>query len=96
MLSVMCRPEDKDRMISLIFKYTTTMGIRENEFNRHILSRRMQTDDTSFGPVGVKIAEGYGVKRIKYEDDDIRRIARDKGLSAAEIRTRLMTESDGE
>ena len=96
MLSVMCSPEDRDKMISLIFKHTTTIGVRENMFDRHILTRRTQTDDTSFGPVAVKISEGYGVKRIKYEDDDIRRIARDTGLSAGEIRTRLMTESDGD
>ncbi|MBR3545306.1 MAG: DUF111 family protein, partial [Oscillospiraceae bacterium] len=48
-----------------------------------------ETADTPFGPVRRKISEGYGVRREKWEYDDLARIAREKGLSIGEVRERL-------
>ena len=80
MLTVLCRPEDKEAMIRLIFRHTTTLGIRENLPHRYTLSRTQRTVDTPYGPVRQKCAEGYGVTREKYEYEDLAAIAREHQL----------------
>ncbi len=85
LLSVMCREEDKERMIRLIFQHTTTLGIRENISRRYTLSRTIETVSTEFGEVRKKVSAGYGVTRKKYEYEDIARIAREEKMSFADV-----------
>ncbi len=85
MLNVLCKPSDKDKIVETIFKHTTTIGIRENSFNRYVLNRSFRKLDTPLGEVGVKVSEGYGVKREKYEYDDLARIAKEQGMSVADV-----------
>ncbi len=89
LLSVICRPEDKGRMVQSIFKYTTTLGIREKLCPRYVLSRKVSERDTEFGKVRVKESFGYGVERSKLEYDDLAAIAREKGLSLEEVKSRI-------
>ena len=70
----------------LIFKYTTTIGIRELISERYILDRREDTLDTAYGTVRCKRVSGYGVERYKFEYEDLARIARECGISIAEAR----------
>lgn len=88
LLTVMTSDEEgeKDRMAGLIFRYTTTIGIREVISERHILDRSEKTLDTPYGPVRVKEVSGYGVSRSKYEYEDLARIASELGISLAEAR----------
>ncbi len=85
MLTVLCRPEDKAPLLRLIFRHTTTLGIREHTCHRHTLIRRAETVDTPYGPVNQKIAEGYGVVRKKYEYEDLAKLARAQGISLSEV-----------
>lgn len=80
LLTVLCRPEDKEAMLALIFRHTTTLGIRENLLRRYTLSRTEHTVQTPHGPVRQKCSEGYGVTRTKYEYEDLAAIARTQGL----------------
>ena len=89
MLCVLCRDDDKAALIHLIFKHTTTLGIREKAYSRHTLERRIETIETCFGPIRRKDAFGYGISRSKYEYDDLARIAREQGLSITEIKEKL-------
>ena len=84
-LHVMCTESVKDKMVELIFKHTTTLGIRENISRRYTLSRSMQKVQTPYGEVRKKISEGYGVTREKYEYEDLARIARERGMSIREV-----------
>ena len=90
LLTVLCREADKERMIHLLFKHTTTLGIRENFCTRHTLNRRNETVDTPYGPVRRKVSSGYGVERGKFEYEDIAKIAQAKGLSVLEILSELV------
>ena len=85
LLCTMCRVDDKDKMIRLIFKYTTTIGIREQISNRYTLKRSIKSVETSHGPVRKKISSGYGVQREKYEYEDLADIARKKNLSITDV-----------
>lgn len=89
LLCVMCKESLKDEILHLIFKHTTTIGIRQNISIRHILTRRIETISTEFGDVRVKISEGYGVKKQKLEYDDLSKIARENNLSIVEVEKRI-------
>ena len=84
-IHVICGESGKSSVVAAIFKYTTTIGIRENRMNRYILERSVETVDTKYGPVRRKISKGYGVERSKYEYDDLARIARERGVSISEL-----------
>ncbi|MCL2182231.1 MAG: nickel pincer cofactor biosynthesis protein LarC [Chitinispirillia bacterium] len=80
MLSCLCGNAVKDRMVSLIFKHTTTLGIRETICRRYTLQRESTEIQTKYGPVRVKSAEGYGAKKSKPEYGDIAKIAQENNL----------------
>ena len=81
LLTCMCRCNDKEKMVSLIFKHTTTLGIRESISKRYTLTRTMKEHETPYGVVREKVSEGYGVVRGKLEYEDLAKIAREQGMS---------------
>jgi len=84
LLTVICSPEDRQRMAELLLRYTTTIGVRESLKSRYVLARSIETLDTPYGPVRIKRSEGYGVTREKLEYEDLARIAREQGASLRE------------
>ena len=76
-------------MIQLIFKHTTTLGVRENISRRYILARSIETMATEYGEVRKKVSTGYGVTREKYEFESLARIAREQKISLAEVAERI-------
>ena len=89
LLCVMCQESKKEIILQTIFKHTTTLGIRENISRRYFLDRHIETLKTEFGDVRVKLAQGYGVTRRKFEYEDLAKIARDTGMSIEEVTERL-------
>ena len=89
LLRVLCRAAQRESVVAALFRYTTTLGIREQETRRYVLSRRVETVETAFGPVRRKVSEGYGVVRAKWEYEDLARIARETGRSLREIEAAL-------
>jgi len=81
MLTVLCREADKATLLPLIFKHTTTLGVREKVCNRYTLTRKTDVVQTPYGPVRQKIATGYGVERRKCEYEDLAKLARENDLS---------------
>jgi uncharacterized protein (DUF111 family) len=81
----MCRSELKDKMISLIFKHTSTLGIRENVSRRHVLQREQTTVYIKNKPVRIKTSYGYGVRKSKPEYEDIAKIARENDISIQDV-----------
>jgi uncharacterized protein (TIGR00299 family) protein len=55
-LSVLCKPEDMGRLSELMFRETTTLGIRVNRLERMALDREVVKVETSWGEVEVKVA----------------------------------------
>lgn len=78
LLTVLCKPDCREKMVREIFRHTTTLGIREAEFRRYTLERRIGTVQTPYGPVREKTASGYGVSRSKPEYEDLAKIAREQ------------------
>lgn len=84
-ICVICRQEKKEAMVSLMFRHTTTLGVREAEYKRCTLHREIQQVQTPYGIVRRKDSHGYGVSRSKYEYEDLARIAKEKNLSIDEV-----------
>lgn len=92
LLTCMCRCNDKEKMVSLIFKHTTTLGIRESISKRYTLTRTMKEHETPYGVVREKVSEGYGVVRGKLEYEDLAKIAREQGMSLEEVKALVENE----
>ena len=74
-ISVLCKLEDRKRMVDLVFLHTSTIGIREALCVRDILKRESGVTETRWGPIRYKISEGHGVRRVKPEFDDLSALA---------------------
>ena len=91
LLSVICMPEDADRLAGILLRHTTTLGVRRQNMSRYALERSVRTVNTSYGPVRVKTASGMGVTRSKAEYDDLAGLAQRQGVSLADIRKELIS-----
>lgn len=88
-LCCLCREADREALLRLLFRHTPTLGVRVFPCTRYALRRESRTAETPLGPVRMKTAEGYGVRREKPEYEDLARLARENGLSLDEVRERL-------
>jgi len=84
-LTCMCHTSDKDRMLSLIFKHTSTLGIREYVSRRHALHKEHSEVQTKYGAVMIKTSSGFGVEKSKPEYESVAKIAREKNISIQEV-----------
>ena len=89
LLTCMCRPLDREKMVKLLFKHTTTLGVRESAFRRYTLSRESKTIQTPDADIRVKVSTGYGVAREKPEFEDLAKIARETGKSLSELQKNI-------
>ena len=88
-LCVIAAPEEAERMAELVFRYTTTLGIRKYQCDRYELQRHFEKRATPFGEITVKVSQGYGAAREKYEYEELSEIARREGISTAEVRKKI-------
>ena len=66
-LCVLCHEDAKETLVRVIFRNTTTIGVREHRCSRYTLKRSFETVQTPYGDVQKKLSSGYGVTREKYE-----------------------------
>jgi uncharacterized protein (TIGR00299 family) protein len=91
LLRVIAEPLDWDKLASIIFHETSTIGIRYYPIGRMILKRESKKIKTRYGEVTVKIVEQPdGSKRAAPEYDDIKRIAVAKKLPIKLIHDEVM------
>lgn len=81
MLTCMCKKKQQDEMLKLLFKHTTTLGVRAYQCSRYGLQRNVEIKKTSYGEVHIKKSTGYGVCREKPEYEDVAEIARKNDIS---------------
>ncbi len=86
MLTCLCPEKLENEMISLIFKNTSTIGVRKNICERYVMSRSEEKIKTSLGYVNIKTSKGYGTEKTKADYDDVAKIASENNLSLREVR----------
>ncbi|MEE9549521.1 MAG: nickel pincer cofactor biosynthesis protein LarC [Candidatus Binatia bacterium] len=79
LLRIIAEPSDKDRLAEIVFRETSTIGVRYYPVKRIILKRKLSRLKTRFGTVDIKvIEEPGGGKRAAPEYDQLRKIAQAK------------------
>ncbi len=66
-LHVICDPAEVEQMEDIIFRETTTIGIRRCLMERHVMRREIQTVETEYGMAQVKVCS-YGAIRKVYPE----------------------------
>ncbi len=94
MLSCLCKPKDREALTQLIFKHTSTLGVRQYSCQRAILQRSERSLNTKYGTVRIKTASGWGVERQKVEYEDAAALARKNDVSIDEIKRVILLEQD--
>jgi len=85
-LKVLCDSARLDRLVEVVFRESTTLGLRIDSQNRCELRRESRTVETAYGPVRVKRAfYGDETVRVSPEFEDCRRIALEKGIPLIEV-----------
>lgn len=84
-VNVICKKEDAEKLEEIIFRGTTTIGIRRMYMERSILKREAAEIDTPFGKMKVKVCSLQDGKRIYPEYEEVVRICRETGLSYYEV-----------
>jgi hypothetical protein len=81
LLTVLCKPQDTNALMSLIFAETTTFGARTYCAQRRTLPREFVNVATSFGEVRIKISRVNGrILHVAPEYDDCRKLAVEKNV----------------
>jgi hypothetical protein len=75
LLSVLCNPADADKLQSIIFSETITLGVRHINCERASLPRKIEPVVTPFGLIKVKVAQWQNVTRVVPEYEDCRQAA---------------------
>lgn len=89
-LSVICKDKDKVKLESVIFRNTTSIGIRTVLMERDILERESVSIPTDFGPVRVKVTTFDGEKSYSPEYEDIRNFCKIKNLPYGNVYESVM------
>ena len=86
LLTVVAPPDARERLTAVIFRETTTIGVRYREMSRECLDREEVVVSTPLGPVRVKVARRDGrVLNASPEFEDCARIARERNVPVKEV-----------
>jgi uncharacterized protein (TIGR00299 family) protein len=85
-LTALCEPERVADLSRLLFEESSTIGVRWTAYQRSRLEREMVRLPTAYGPVTFKVSRLEGrVVTVTPEFEEVRRIARDRGLPVREV-----------
>jgi len=91
LVTVIGRPADREVLAGILFRETTTLGLRYQEMTRERLDRESIVVDTPLGPVRVKVARRQGrVVNAAPEFDDCVRLARERQVSIKDVQAIAM------
>jgi len=80
-LAVLTEPSKLERISEIIFRETTSIGVRFYETGRYKLERKTTKVNTRFGPIDVKLSSGPGgIFTASPEYEECARAARSKGV----------------
>ena len=86
LVTVLARPEDRERLSGILFAETTTIGVRYQEMMRECLEREVIVVETPLGPVRFKLARrGDRVVNAAPEFEDCARIAGEKSVPVKDV-----------
>ena len=85
LLTIICKESERRDLEEIVFRETTTIGIRRCTMERTKLNREIVTVSTRYGNVAVKVCTSNGLKRCYPEYEDVTRICRESGASFLDV-----------
>ena len=96
-VSILCHPGDKDKLADLLYRETSTLGVRIREIERECLPREFVKVETKYGPVDVKIARrGVDILNAMPEFDQVKKLALEHKVSFVTVRDAVWAELNKE
>jgi pyridinium-3,5-bisthiocarboxylic acid mononucleotide nickel chelatase len=86
LVTLLAEPENLNRLIDLVFRETTTIGVRTHEVRRRTLQREFVTVATPMGGIRMKVSRLNGTMlNAAPEYEDCQRIAAQKGIPLKQV-----------
>jgi uncharacterized protein (TIGR00299 family) protein len=95
LLSVLVERAKIERILEILFRETTTLGVRIQPVERKKLPRVHKQMNTSFGIISVKVITVEGKEQLRVEFEECKRIASEKDIPLAEVYQILERELNG-
>ena len=90
-LTVICDREHLQKMEEVIFRQTTTIGIRRQEMERTVLTRKTVDVKTRFGVIPVKVSGEGTYKRVHPEYEQVSGAASEHGVPFGAVYDEVLT-----
>jgi uncharacterized protein (TIGR00299 family) protein len=89
-ITVLCNEGQKEDLMKIILRETSTIGLRFYEANRRILQRDIKSVDTEFGKIRVKISRlKDNILKTMPEYEDCKRIAKKRNIPLIEVMKKI-------
>jgi hypothetical protein len=86
LVTVLCKPADREKLSEMLFRETTTLGVRQSSVQRRTLQRECVVVETSYGPIRMKIARLKGqILNAAPEYQDCRKAAEERGVPLKQV-----------
>lgn len=91
LLTILALPETREILAAIVFRETTTIGVRYHDVMRERLEREILAVETALGAVRFKIARlGGKVVNASPEFDDCVRLATERGMAVKDVQAVAM------
>jgi uncharacterized protein (TIGR00299 family) protein len=91
LLTVLCKPEDTNALMTLVFAETTTLGARSYRAQRRVLPRETVSVSTQYGEVHIKLSRVNGsIRHAAPEYEDCRKLAAEKNVPLQQVISEAM------
>lgn len=86
LITVLCNPADSPKFSEMLFRETTTLGVRQSTAKRRTLQRESVSVETSLGSIRMKIARLRGqILNAAPEYEDCQKIAAERGVPLKQV-----------
>ncbi|MDP3716812.1 MAG: nickel pincer cofactor biosynthesis protein LarC [Acidobacteriota bacterium] len=86
LMTIVARPGDRETLCEIVFRESTTIGVRYHEMSRDCLEREMVSVGTAVGPVRFKVARRHGqIVNAQPEFEDLAKLAAERSIPIKEI-----------
>ena len=85
MISVISDAVHEGKLMDILLKETSTIGLRFYKVQRKVLQRETRKISTDFGTYRMKYSRDSTIRKITPEYEDIRKIAKKKGIPLIDL-----------
>ncbi|MGI5895793.1 MAG: nickel pincer cofactor biosynthesis protein LarC [Oscillospiraceae bacterium] len=84
-LNVLCLPHQVETLSEVIFRETSSIGLRYQNYRRIVMDRTLDEVQTEYGPVQIKRCSFHGIRKNTVEYESAKRVAKQHGVPLEEV-----------